>query len=109
MGKGLATDGKRISDSTGLGADGRRGHHRCRVGGAGVVGRGVLKRAAPKGERRTTGDDLRAFLARQEKDALVEMLASETTRNRSLRERLLLEAARLNPVGVDLATYRRSI
>lgn len=62
-----------------------------------------------KRKRVTTEDDLRAFLEAQEKDTLVAMLASAAMENRTLRERLLLEAARSNPAGVDLAAYRRSI
>lgn len=64
---------------------------------------------AKKRKRPAAGDDLRAFLDRQDKDRLVEMLAREAMENRNLRARLLLEAARVNPAGVDLATYRRSI
>jgi uncharacterized Zn finger protein len=62
-----------------------------------------------KRKRATTEDDLRAFLEGQEKDTLVAMLMRAAMENRTLRERLLLEAARINPAGVDLAAYRRSI
>ncbi len=62
-----------------------------------------------KRKRATTEDDLRAFLEAQEKDTLVAMLARAAMESRTLRERLLLEAARINPAGVDLAAYRRSI
>jgi hypothetical protein len=62
-----------------------------------------------KQKRATTEDDLRAFLEGQEKDTLVAMLARAAMENRTLRERLLLEVARINPAGVDLAAYRRSI
>jgi uncharacterized Zn finger protein len=62
-----------------------------------------------KRKRATTKDDLRAFLEGQEKDTLVAMLVRAAMENRTLRERLLLEAARINPAGVDLAAYRRSI
>ena len=37
------------------------------------------------------------------------MLADEAAENRSLRERLLLQAARLSSAGVDLAAYRKAI
>jgi uncharacterized Zn finger protein len=62
-----------------------------------------------KRKRATSEDDLRAFLEAQEKDTLVAMLARAAMGNRDLRERLLLEAARINPAGIDLAAYRRSI
>jgi hypothetical protein len=62
-----------------------------------------------KRKRATTEDDLCAFLEAQEKDTLVAMLARAAMENRDLRERLLLEAARISPAGIDLAAYRRSI
>jgi tetratricopeptide (TPR) repeat protein len=62
-----------------------------------------------KRERGKAEDPLRAFLEAQEKDTLVAMLARAAIESRTLRERLLLEAARINPAGVDLAAYRRSI
>ena len=61
------------------------------------------------GKQPATADDLRAFLERQDKDALVAILASAAMENRNLHERLLLEAARSNPAGVDLTAYRRAI
>ncbi len=66
-------------------------------------------KAGKKRRRATTEDDVRTFLEAQEKDALVAMLVRAEMENRTLRERLLLEAARINPAGVDLAAYRRSI
>ncbi len=62
-----------------------------------------------KRKQSTSEDDLCAFLEGQEKNTLVAMLARAAKENRNLRERLLLEAARINPAGVDLAAYRRSI
>jgi uncharacterized Zn finger protein len=62
-----------------------------------------------KRKRATTKDDLLAFLEAQEKDTLVAMLARAAIENRDLHERLLLEAARVNSAGIDLAAYRRSI
>jgi uncharacterized Zn finger protein len=62
-----------------------------------------------KRKRAATEDELRTFLEAQEKDTLVAMLARAAIENRDLRERLLLEAARINPAGVDLVAYRRAI
>ena len=62
-----------------------------------------------KRKRAASEDDLLAYLERQDKDILVAMLAREAIENPNLRDRLLLEAARINPAGVDLAPYRRSI
>jgi hypothetical protein len=54
-------------------------------------------------------DDVRTFLERQDKNRLIEMLLNEAMENDSLRERLFLETARMNPERIDLATYRRAI
>ena len=62
-----------------------------------------------KRTRASSEDDIRAYLKRQDKDALVAMLAREAMANRNLRERLLLEAAQSNPAGFDIAVYRRAI
>ena len=59
--------------------------------------------------RETTQDKIQDFLTLQDKSTLVQMLADEVAENRSLRERLLLQAARLNSAGVDLAAYRKAI
>lgn len=59
--------------------------------------------------RETTEEKLKAFLELQDKATLVEMLSNEAAENRSLRERLLLRAARINSGGVDLAAYRNAI
>jgi uncharacterized Zn finger protein len=54
-------------------------------------------------------DDLRSFLERQEKDNLIAMVLHEAANNRSMRERLQLEAARKQPSGVDIRVFRKSI
>jgi uncharacterized Zn finger protein len=59
--------------------------------------------------RETTQDKIQDFLKLQDKSTLIQMLADEAAENRSLRERLLLQAARLNSAGVDLAAYRKAI
>lgn len=59
--------------------------------------------------RETTQDKIQDFLKLQDKSTLIQMLADEAAENRSLRERLLLKAARLNSTGVDLAAYRKAI
>lgn len=71
------------------------------VGGKSKSG-AALKSAA-------TMDDVRVFLERQDKNKLVEILLNEAMESDSLRERLFLETARMNPEHVDLATYRRAI
>lgn len=62
-----------------------------------------------KRKRAASGDDLRAYLERQDKETLVAMLARAAMEDRNLRDRLLLEAAQSNPAGFDMAAYRGSI
>ena|SRR5688572_1545269 len=67
-------------------------------------------RGKPSNRKGTASkDEIRAYLERQDKDSLVAMLAREAMENRNLRDRLLLEAARSNPAGLDITAYRRSI
>lgn len=80
-----------------------------------AVGLAWLEETEAKGKRGRTGssvatmEDVRALLERQDKSRLVEMLLNEALENESLRERLLLETARLNPERVSLATYRHAL
>ena len=50
-----------------------------------------------------------AHLERLSKESLIELLLEHALEDKSLRERLLLNAARSNPAGLDLETYRRAI
>jgi uncharacterized Zn finger protein len=68
-----------------------------------------IKSGAKAGARAGTLDDARAHLERQSKESLIELLLEHALEDKSLRERLLLEAARSNPAGLDLETYRRAI
>lgn len=61
------------------------------------------------GARTGTLDDARAHLERQSKESLIELLLEHALEDKSLRERLLLDAARSNPAGLDLETYRCAI
>jgi uncharacterized Zn finger protein len=67
-------------------------------------------KGGPKAGARTgTLDDARAYLERQSKDSLIEFLLEHALEDKSLSERLLLDAARSNPAGLDLETYHRTI
>jgi uncharacterized Zn finger protein len=68
-----------------------------------------IKGGAKAGARTGTLDDARAHLERQSKEALIEILLEHALEDKSLRERLLLDAARSNPAGLDLEPYRRAI
>lgn len=59
--------------------------------------------------RETTQDKMQDFLNLQDKSTLIQMLVDEAAENRSLRERLLLKAARFNSAGGHLAAYRKAI
>jgi uncharacterized Zn finger protein len=67
------------------------------------------RKIAGRKTRETTHDRIQDFLKLQDKSTLIQMLAEEAAENRSLRERLLLQAARLNSAGVDVAAYRKAI
>ncbi len=54
-------------------------------------------------------DDVGAWLAGQEKHALVELLMDQAMADDRLRQRLLLQAAKGRVKGLDLATYKRAI
>lgn len=68
-----------------------------------------IKRGAKASARTGTLDDARAHLERQSKDSLIELLLEHALEDNSLRERLQLDAARSNPAGLELETYRRAI
>ncbi len=53
--------------------------------------------------------DVRAYLAAQDKDALVKMLMDQVKEDDRLRERLMLQVARKGPRGLNLATFRAAI
>jgi len=61
------------------------------------------KPAKPK----VTLDDVRAMLKAEEKDYLVEIIMKQATEDTGLAERLVMKAARLQPGGTDVATFRR--
>ncbi len=94
----------------------------CPVGTGGAfckhcvaVGLSWLKEGQPKilGKKRSkpavTMDDVRAHLAGQDKDALVDMLMAQAIDDDRLRQRLLMKAAKKGPKGLDVATYRHAI
>ncbi|MGB7922325.1 MAG: DUF6880 family protein [Pyrinomonadaceae bacterium] len=68
-----------------------------------------IKKGTKAGAQTGTLDDARAHLERQSKESLIELLLEHALEDKSLRERLLLDAARYNPAGLDLETYRRAI
>lgn len=68
-----------------------------------------IKRGAKASARTKKLDDARAHLERQSKESLIELLLEHALEDKSLREHLLLDAARSSPAGLDLETYRRAI
>jgi uncharacterized Zn finger protein len=54
-------------------------------------------------------ESLQSFLAGLDQKALVNLVLGEASRNRRLRERLELEAARQRPSGIDLSKFKKAI
>lgn len=54
-------------------------------------------------------DDVRAYLRKQGKETLVNIIAEQATDDDRLREQLLMKAATKGPKGLDLAAYRAAI
>ncbi|HEY8113626.1 MAG TPA: hypothetical protein VII16_12285, partial [Actinomycetes bacterium] len=77
--------------------------------GVRAEGTAVTTRAARRRGAGYTMEDVRAHLAGQSKDALVELLMSQAATDAWLRDRLLLETAGGRSGGVDLATFRAAI
>ncbi len=60
-------------------------------------------------EPAVTMEDVRDYLAAQDKTVLVDLLMKQAMDDDRLRQRLLLKAAKSGPKGLDLETYRRAI
>ena len=67
------------------------------------------KAAAKAAPPTVTPADVEAYLARQSKTHLLELLMEQVKADERLRERLLLKAARTAAKGLDLAVYRQAI
>ncbi|MBI3090671.1 MAG: SWIM zinc finger family protein [Candidatus Tectomicrobia bacterium] len=81
-----------------------------------AVGLAWLDQARPDhaGEKKlakpvVTMKDVRAYLAGQDKNALVDLLMEQGMDDDRLRQRLLMKAAKERAKGLDLATYRLAI
>lgn len=57
----------------------------------------------------TTIEDVRAYLARQERDTLVRMILDKAMEDAHWREQLLMKAASQQPGGADIRTFRRAL
>ena len=74
---------------------------------AGKEGEG--KPAWAKKKPGVTMDDVRAWLGKQNREALVEMLIEQALQHDRLREMLLMKAAKGGRKGLDVATFRAAI
>src|SRR2546423_18280 len=72
-------------------------------------GRKTGRSSTAAGRRAGTLDGAREYLEQQSKESLIEILLEHALEDKRLRERLLLNAARANPAGLDLEAYRRAI
>jgi uncharacterized Zn finger protein len=93
-----------------VGADGAFCKHCVAVGLAWLEQAHAEKAPGKKRSKQdVTMDDVRADLAGQEKNALVDMLMERAVDDDRLRQRLLIEAAKKAPNGLGLATFRHAI
>ena len=100
-------DGLRYSCTCPLGVDGEFCKHCVAAGLAWLdQARGTVDAARPAG---VTMDVVKAYLERQDGDALVGIILDRAAEDELLRERLLLRAAYEKPVGPDLAAFRHVI
>lgn len=60
-------------------------------------------------KHKTSTDDVRAYLAAQDKDVLIDMLMQQSAEDDRLRQRLFRKAAKWGAKGLDVATFRQSI
>jgi uncharacterized Zn finger protein len=92
-----------------VGADGDFCKHCVAVGLAWLEVGQSKSSAQDKAQQGVTMDDVRAYLLRQDKNALVEMLVNRAIEDDRLRQSLFIKAAKKSSKGLDLATYRRAI
>jgi uncharacterized Zn finger protein len=65
--------------------------------------------ARKKAKPTVTMDDVRSYLATQDKDALVDIIVEKAMEDDRLRERLLMKVAASSDKGLDLATFMQAI
>lgn len=93
-----------------VGAEGAFCKHCVAVGLALLAEQHGGGKASKKSKRASvTMDDVRAYLAAQDKTALVDLLMKQAMDDDRLRERLLMTAARKGPKGFDIETFRAAI
>lgn len=61
------------------------------------------------GKATLTMEDVRAHLAREDKEALIELLMQQAMEDADLRRRLMMQAARQSPKGLDLGPFYAAI
>jgi uncharacterized Zn finger protein len=93
-----------------MGTDGVFCKHCVAVGLTWLAQSSGCRPAPPKSTKpAVTMDDVRTYLAGQDKEALVDLLMERATDDHHLRQRLRLMAAKKEPGGLDLAAYRQAI
>ena len=92
-----------------VGADGAFCKHGVATGLSRLDGRQAEIPGKKRSKPAVTMDDVRGYLAGQDKDALVNMLMEQAMDDDRLRQRLLMKAAKQGPKGLDVATYRQAI
>jgi uncharacterized Zn finger protein len=93
-----------------MGTDGEFCKHCVAVGLAWLEGSTLrLTSKASQASPPVTMDDVRAYLLRHDKTALVDMLVDHATEDDRLWRRLLMKTATKSSKGLNLTTYRRAI
>jgi uncharacterized Zn finger protein len=90
-----------------VGADGDFCKHCVAVGLAWLEDKKL--KLSGKGKATVTMDDVRAYLMKQDKNALVDVLLDHATDDDRLRRRLFMKAAKKGSKELDLDTYRQAI
>ena len=78
-------------------------------GGVGSVIEGSSKQKSKKSEPAITMDDIRQYLSQQKTDTLVEMIMDQLMEDDSLRERLMMKAARSGQKGLNVGAFKTAI
>jgi uncharacterized Zn finger protein len=72
-------------------------------------GAAAAKKRGSRQEKEITPDDVRAYLAGQDKDRLVELIMERLPWDDELRQKLFLRAARSGEGGLSFSAYRKAI
>lgn len=102
----ISGDFLQYSCSCPIGRQGDFCKHCVAVGLARIAGRTIKNSKSPSKEEPVTMDEVKAYLAGQDKETLVDMLVRRAMEDEPLRRRLTIETAGGRAPGTTLAAYR---